>query len=56
MELGMELFDEDDEYCVKIGTYVPGGCDVLVCKDIDSCPYRPKEVDLYVEIKPKEKT
>ena len=37
---------DEDEYCVKLGKYIPGGCDQVVCKEIDQCPYRPKEIDL----------
>ena len=39
-------FEDEDEYCVKIG-HVPGGCQVQECQDIDHCPYlKNKEISL----------
>lgn len=34
----MEDFDEDD-YCVIIGRYIPGGCEQEICNNLDECPY-----------------
>lgn len=31
-------YDEDD-YCVIIGRYIEGGCQVEMCENIDKCPY-----------------
>lgn len=41
----MEEFDEDD-YCVIIGRYIPGGCEQEICNNLDECPYLKKE-DIY---------
>lgn len=46
--IGEDVFESDvlDEYCVKLGRYIPGGCDQEVCYDIDHCPYCPDELSL----------
>ena len=38
--------NEDDEFCVKCGRWIPGGCDLEFCDDITNCPYAPPEIDL----------
>jgi hypothetical protein len=43
---GPEPEPDEDDYCVKLGRYIPGGCDQVVCNDICQCPYRPEEIDL----------
>ena len=46
----MQDLDEDDdqdlEYCVKLLKWIPGGCKVKECKDIDDCPYLDKLVGI----------
>lgn len=31
-------FDQDS-YCVKIGKWIPGGCEEEICEDVGKCPY-----------------
>lgn len=43
---GDKIQDSTEEYCVKLGRYIPTECPELYCKDITDCPFRPKETDL----------
>ena len=40
-----EDFDED-EWCVKALMWIPGGCNVEICEDVDNCPYLKENTSL----------
>lgn len=45
-----QIPNEDDEFCVKLGRYIPGGCPLQICEDITNCPFKPEEIDLNGDI------